>query len=258
MVHLVGYNSSRGAETDVLLLVMRDIFWQSFWMRVYFGYERVAQVVRRRTGILNLFRKPSLDGKYFCYKEPFLCFAIEEIAAHFPRAKFLHIVRDGRDNADSMERSYPDALSDRVLMNERLAGNKNSEIGIPWPHGSYFLPWWIDSGSADEFIRSSQYGRCVWMWREMVSRAANCGRALPGPDRYLEFKYESIVTEPRENAGASTFRLSGVQTGAHRLKKFNSARIGSIGISRSRQPQAKIDEADRIAGDLLRDFGYGS
>ncbi len=217
------------------------------------GWHRSSDV---RTGILNLFRKPSLDGKYFCYKEPFLCFAIEEIAAHFPRAKFLHIVRDGRDNADSMERSYPDALSDRVLMNERLAGNKNSEIGILRPYGNYFLPWWIDSGSADEFIRSSQYGRCVWMWREMVSRAANCGRAL-GPDRYLEFKYESIVTEPRENA-LRILGFLGFKPAPHRLKKFNSARIGSIGISRNRQPQAKIDEADRIAGDLLRDFGYGS
>jgi len=208
----------------------------------------------RRKSIINLLRKPNIDGTYFCYKDPFLCFCVEHLAGHFSNAKFVHIIRDARDNADSMERSYPTALADEVLTDERLANNNNSEIGIyrAWQH--YYLPWWVPENRESEFIGHSQFGRCVWMWREMVTRAASCGQTL-GSARYLEIRYEDMVTAPQESAKRISEFL-GIADMRRLLKKLNMSRVSSVGINKRRQPQVKIDEANRIAGDVLKRFGY--
>jgi hypothetical protein len=254
LMHLIAHRASIGEDVEPLLLMMRDVFWQSFWRRVFFGSERVGEIVTRRKPILNLFRRPSIDGVSFCYKEPFLCFAIEQVARHFPNAKFLHIVRDGRDCADSLQRTYADALSDDVLTDERLATNKNSEIGIFRQWQNYYLPWWIPAGRESEFVGRSTYGRCVWMWKEMVARATGCGRTLGSP-RYLELSYKDLVTAPTEHA-RRIIEFLGIGDMPCLVRRMRQARITSVGINKRRQPQARIDEANQIAGDFFRQFGY--
>jgi len=141
LMHLIGTVESEDTR-DALLSSVRDIFWQSFWRRYYFRHEQIALLTSRTIRLRELLAKPSLEGKLFCYKEPFLCFAIEHFAAHFPNAKFLHIIRDGRDNADSMERTYGDALSDDVLSDDLLSYNKVSEIGFWNRVDGFNHPWW--------------------------------------------------------------------------------------------------------------------
>ncbi|HEV8071802.1 MAG TPA: sulfotransferase [Planctomycetaceae bacterium] len=254
LMHLIGYDASRGEDVDPLLLTMRDAFWQSFWRRVFFGSERIGEVVTRRKPLRNLFRRPSLDGISFCYKEPFLCFAIEQVARHFPNAKFLHIVRDGRDCADSLERTYADALSNDVLTDEHLAKNKNSEIGIYRHWQNYYLPWWIPTGREAEFVGHSTYGRCVWMWSEMVGRAASCGRTL-GSTRYLELGYKELVTNPSEHA-RRIIEFLAIGDLPRLVKRMGKAQVTSVGINKRRQSPERLDEANRIAGDLFRQLGY--
>lgn len=91
----------------------------------------------------SFFFPPSLSGLTFCYKEPFLCFAAKEFAEHFPSARFIHIIRDGRDNADSLCRSYGDALSDKVLTSQILSLSKVSEIGFYKTSSGFNYPYWV-------------------------------------------------------------------------------------------------------------------
>src|SRR5262249_52261834 len=118
-------------------------------------------------------------GALFCYKEPFLCFPAEKFARYFPNARFVHIVRDGRDNADSLERTYPHALSDPVVRNDFLSRNKNSEIGLWEKLDGVNVPWWVAPADAARFGRLSRYERCVLMWREMTRRARVLSRVVP-------------------------------------------------------------------------------
>jgi Sulfotransferase family len=256
LLHLVGDRASRGEDVAPLLLAMRDNFWQAFWRRVFFFSERVGEVAARQKPLSNLFQRPHLDGISFCYKEPFLCFAIDQVAQHFPKAKFLHIVRDGRDCADSLERTYTAALSDEVLTDERLAQSKNSEIGVYRRWEKYFMPWWIPTGREAEFISHSTYGRCVWMWKEMVARAANCGHTL-GSTRYLELSYNELVSAPREHSQRIVDFLH-IGDMPRLVKRMDRALTTSVGINKRRQTQERIDEANQIAGDLFRQFGYGA
>jgi hypothetical protein len=256
LMHLIALRSSQSCREDCqhLLNVMRDVFWQAFWRRILFRTERVAQVFARRKSLRWALMRPTLDGRLFCYKEPFLCFAVDEICNYFTAAKIVHIVRDGRDNADSMLRSYPHALCDEVLGDLWLATNKNSEIGIPRAFGKHYVPWWIEAGEEEQFLHCSQYGRCIWMWREMVSRVIACGRQI-GPERYLELRYESVVREPLKNAERilNFLKLSASGSLLNRLKRGHSA---SIGIGRKRQTANALNDAGRIAGPLLDTLGY--
>jgi hypothetical protein len=254
LLHLIGSSAARGEDVEDMLLVMRDVFWQSFWRRRYLRRERLMEVLRGRRTPRSLLEGPRLEGALFGYKEPFLCFAMEQVAGHFPKSRFVHIIRDGRDAADSLDRTYPDALSDRVLADETLVANKGAEIGVHRLHDRYHLPWWVPCGEEARFIACSRYGRYIWMWKDMVSRALKCGHSLD-KQRYLELRYESVLTRPVETARQIVDFLD-VKPSRRLLGRLKRCRPGTIGVARRRQPQASLDEANEIAGGLLQKLGY--
>ncbi len=255
LMHLIGNSGAHGDHRHYLLL-MRDIFWQAFWRRRLRQSDRLLQVLQGKRSITNVLRPLSLDGAIFCYKEPFLCFAVEQVAAHFQNSRFIHIIRDGRDNADSLERTYPEALSDAVLSTVSLAERKSSEIGVWRMCGSHCIPWWVEQGSERAFVACSVYGRYIWMWKEMVARVIKMGKEL-GDKRYIELRYEETVSSPAESASRLVDFL-GVGVNRGLLRALRRAKKDSIGIGGRRQSSAHLLEAESIAADLLESLGYGT
>lgn len=253
-MHAIGYRDLCGESTGDIMLAMRDIFWQAFHRRRLSRLDGLVQVVRRRKSPRYILRKRNLNSALFCYKEPFMCFAMRQLAEQFPQSKIIHIIRDGRDNADSLERTYPHALSDEVLSDEFLATNKNSEIGIFRRHERYCIPWWVTPGEESRFIKVSRYARCVWMWKEMVDRVRECGTEL-GESRYLEVRYESLANDPLVHASRIA-RFLNVTPEPYFLRAIRGVRTVSVGISKKRQDKATIEEANFIAGDLMQRLGY--
>lgn len=252
MCHLLA-TENRPDREAALLASIRDVFWGAFWHRRYSRAERAVAVLRGRLSVRAALRPPSLAGALFCYKEPFLCFAADKVARHFPAARFVHIVRDGRDNADSLERSYPHALSDQVVGCDVLSGNKNSEIGLWEKRGGVNVPWWVPAAEAGLFGRLSRYERCVLMWREMTRRAREVGRLAP--DRYFEVRYEDLVRDPMHwGQGLATFL--GREFDGRARRAFRGAVTGSVAIARRNQDADRIRAAEALAGPLLRDLGY--
>jgi len=253
MMHQIGNLEKKGMNAEGLTYLMRDIFWQSFWRRSHFFSHRVGATISKRR-FSDLLKKPSLEGKAFCYKEPFMCFAAPAIVKAFPTAKFIHIIRDGRDNADSMERSYPTALSDEVLQSDMLVENKSSEVGVHYKFNGFNIPWWVDESDAKSFISLSQYERFVWMWREMVGLAKKAG-ALAGTKRYLEVRYEAIVSEPEASA-KKILNFLGYPASRKLLQSLGNGNQKSVGIAKKRQSESKLKNASDIAGELLFELGY--
>lgn len=253
MMHEIGRMAKAGEDYKEMTLLMRDIFWQSFWRRSMFFKERVGSLLSKKD-FSGLFKKPELEGKIFCYKEPFMCFGMEQVAEEFPNAKFIHIIRDGRDNADSMERSYPLALSDETLKDLHMVRNKSSEIGAFYKVGDFHIPWWVDQDKAEDFINHSHYERFIWMWREMVSRVINCGRKLD-PSRYIEVRYESVVSDP-VNSATKILQFMDEKPSKKLIGALNKGHQRSVGISQSRQSEDNLKGALSIAGRLLSDLGY--
>ncbi|PPK85899.1 sulfotransferase family protein [Neolewinella xylanilytica] len=261
MMHLIGsmtedgerFGNPNASAVKTLMQSIRDIFWQSFWRRRYYRGERLKNLYYRNNSLQEFLRPPSMDDAVFCYKEPFLCFAAEAFAEEFTNARFVHIIRDGRDNADSMVRRYPDALSDRVLQSPELTQNKISEVGPYDMVDGTIVPWWVPAADRDSFIHADPFVRYAIMWREMVLRAR---RLAPlGPDRYLEVKYEDFVSSPIEEAEKILAFLGNRMSPALR-KRLEKARTGSISIAKQNQGEEKYRAATSAAEDLLRELGY--
>lgn len=258
MMHLVA--SAQPETREALLQVVKDVFWHGFTRKCLFADERLKRVRQRDLSPLSFLREHYGDRALsvhararFAYKEPFLAFCAQEFADFFPTAHFVHIIRDGRDAADSLERTYPHALSDQVLRNPVLADCKSSEIGPTRPWEGWLVPWWVPAEESGEFVKATRYGRCIRLWREMVERGRR--PAATHPARYHELRYEEFVRRPRETFVDLSERLGIRELGAvgRRLRK---ATTSSVGIGGRNQGAERLCEAERIAGPLLRKLGY--
>ena len=253
LMHVLGRNKGVFGSSEILDVV-RDIFWQHFWRGIYTKGDRVKRWLQGKIGLFEMFATPNLEGKFFCYKEPFLCFAVDPFAISFPKSKFIHIIRDGRDNADSMARTYPYALSDEVLTSDFYSLNKNSEIGFWIKEDGFNFPWWVPKNEWAKFREMSKYQRCVRLWVEMTARARSLRETLP-PDRYLEIRYEDFVSKPFE-IGKKILDFLGSNDSPKFNKNIGKANINSVNIAMKNQGKSEIAKANEIAGELLLKLGY--
>jgi len=254
LMHYIG-NMPDGTEKINLMHVVRDIFWQSFWRRRVSRLEKLKKVLNKSLPISKLFSKKNyFEKSSFCYKEPFLCFAAKDFALYFPNAVFIHIIRDGRDNADSLDRTYPDALSDEVLMSDLLSLNKVSEIGFWENIDGFNVPYWVPEHERLNFHSMSKFERCVIMWREMVLMGRELKDMLP-KDRYYEIRYEALVQNPIDE-GQKILDFLGKEMSNTVKNKLNKAYSSSVGISKNRINPEKMEKANSLAGNLLNELGY--
>lgn len=274
LMHLLG-RTAPGAEREALTDAVNAIFCEAIFHRSTFRSERLAQLYQRNITVADFLRRPVLADQVLLYKEPFLCFAAEVFAEAFPPSKFIHIVRDGRDNADSLDRRYPLALSDEVLLSAELSASSQSEVGFWRRVNGFNFPWWVAPADEAAFRSLDKYGRCVWLWREMTVRARRVRAMLPaerrpdglerptlnaewgrdGAERYLEIRYEDLVREP-QLWGDRLLAFLGRPDSRLFRRKLGKAFQGSVRISKKNQSEARRAEAERIAGDLLRELGY--
>jgi hypothetical protein len=189
----------------------------------------------------------------FAYKEPFLVFAATVFAEHFKNSKFIHIIRDGRDCADSMVRTYPHALVDQVLRDPVLGRLKGSEIGLARRWHEWHLPWWLPEGTEEAFVRLQPYCRYVFMWHVMVGQGLSLGRMLPA-ERYLELRYEDFCRQPHE-AGQRILAFLGCQSCRPFRRILGSMTTRSVKCH-VRQEARILQEANHVGKSLLRELNY--
>jgi hypothetical protein len=194
--------------------------------------------------------RAELDGNLrFCEKTPTNAFLIPFLDRAFPDAQVIHIVRDGRDAAAShMHKPW------------LLASARDSGIREPggYLHGP-FAPWWVEPDRRDEFERTSDAHRMIWAWRRYTDAALTAGPAL-GPARYLELRYETLVTHPGD-AGEKILDFLGVSRPASRsrfMTALGRAEEGSIGSWKDAFDAEQLAEIEGDSGPLLRELGYSA
>lgn len=187
---------------------------------------------------------------FVIYKEPFLAFSPEFTFNALPDCKIIHIYRDGRDCADSLERRY------QVLTDEKLMTLQTAEMPLGRKFDHRYVPWWVQEGREEEFLSYSPFLRSVWMWSVMVN---SCRTFFSKPDvaasdRVLEVKYEDLVSDPLAHMEKICSFL-GHRSNSRLAAAFRKASIRSVGIHRNRE-QKEIDIANTIAEMELKAFGY--
>jgi hypothetical protein len=253
LMHLFGSEQLPPPVEEHLLWIQRQIFWRAFLEMHDSRMCAFRDALRTRNWKLLRRHRWPLAEFLFVYKEPFLSFACEQFARHFTRSKFIHTIRDGRDCADSMVRTYPHALRDEVLRDRLLWRLKGSEIGVARSWNEWHLPWWLPEGAEEEFLSLMPFGRYVWMWQEMVRRGKVLAEQL-GPERVFELRYEEFCERPQE-VGQRTAAFLGVPFSRSFERFLRTVTTRSVGCHRTQSPEV-LAEAERVGAPLLEELGY--
>ena len=203
-----------------------------------------------RSGLAGLAR--ALRGERqvdrLVFKEPFLSLAPESVLEGLPTAPVVHLVRDGRDCANSLVRSYD------VLTDERLTTLNHSEMRVGRKVDHRYVPWWVEEGAEDDFLSATPYVRAIWMWKAMLERCTSAFEVPSAAERVLTVRYEAFMEEPLRwgEHVAAHFGATPSSPFRHRLSGAHTASIGKF----RRRDAAEIAAAERVAGDMLARLGY--
>lgn len=187
----------------------------------------------RRT--LTLARRLGLVGAQRAVEQtPETAFVLAAARRALPEAKFVHIVRDGRDVVCS--------LLERGWLSEGRRGEAD-DAGLSFGVDPRF---WVEPERAEEFGRVSEARRAAWAWRRYVSAAR-------GAEPY-EVRYEDLAEDPERVAeGLADFlaaprsELAGVLAAAH---------AHSVGRHRADLGADELRDVIAESGGLLRELGY--
>lgn len=124
-----------------------------------------------------------------------LSWLIGDLAALFPHAKFVHLVRDGRKVAGSYFHKLGDECYDdrsTAILRAHVDGNAPA----PPPEKKY---WWPlprpDAPGVRDFPRYHQFDRIAWHWSEINRVILNDLVAIPS-DQKLFVKLEELRSRP--------------------------------------------------------------
>ena len=182
-----------------------------------------------------------------------LSWLIPDLAVLFPRARFVHLVRDGRKVASSyFHKLGAETYDDRS--NAILQAYYDGKAPAPPPEKPY---WWPvprrGDPQADAFRAFDQFQRICWHWAEINRVALDVLAALP-PERTLFVRLEDL--RESEALARDLYQFLGL---AHDPADFALfARPHNV----NRPEDRLLDAAQRaqftsIAGGMLERLGYG-
>lgn len=207
--------------------------------------DRAARVFRTTYGLLQV--AAGEGGRRFVEKNPENCFVVPFLVRAFPDARFVQIIRDGRDVAVShAEKPW---LSARAA--EDGGHGRAGNAWGPWAR------WWVEPERAEEFAAAGDLTRTAWAWRRFTEAARGHLAELP-PERVLTVRYEDVVTDP-ESAAVTLARFLGHDDPPEPLRQaLLRADPRSLGRWRRSLDAAGIADVEKEAGALLGELGYTS
>jgi hypothetical protein len=190
--------------------------------------RRLRQMLERVRGLALVRNLRAVE------QTPETAFALAAALRAYPRAKVVHMVRDGRDVACS-------------LLAKGWLGDRDARDDVGSPYGGHARSW-VEPDRAAEFECASEARRAGWAWRSYLT-AARVG----APDA-LEVRYEALAADPIRTA---TRIAEYIDADPAPLAQALSAVHGeSVGRWRRDLTAAQIADVEAEAGPLLRELGY--
>jgi hypothetical protein len=185
-----------------------------------------------------------------------LSWLIPDLAALFPEARFVHLVRDGRKVAGSYFRKLADeCYDDRSTAILRAHVENPDAVPAPPPEKKY---WWPlprrDDPLADAFRGFDQFERIAWHWSEINRVILNDLLSVPQSQRTF-VRLEDLCERP--GVVRALFEFLGLEFREEFFAMF--ARPHNV----NRPEDKLLDEGqraafDRIAGAMMDRLGYAS
>jgi len=183
-----------------------------------------------------------------------LSWLIPELAAAFPQARFVHLVRDGRKVASSYFHKLGDeCYDDRSTAILQAHYDAPETHPAPPPEKKY---WWPlprhGAGDAEKFRSFSQFERICWHWAEVNHLALEELSRLPG-ERTMFVRLEELRASPSEVRALYDFldlpwrdEAYGVFARPHNVNRPEDRLLDA----------AQRAQFEAIAGDMLARLGY--
>lgn len=191
---------------------------------------------------------------FWCDSSNKLSWLIPELAALFPDAKFVHLVRDGRKVAGSYFRKLAaECYDDRSTAIFQAFYDDPASNPAPPPEKKY---WWPvprkNSPDAQTFRLLDQFGRIAWHWAE-INRVILKSLSGITESRQHFVRLEELRSNPETVKSLLHFLNLGYRDEhfalfrrPHNVNKPQDALL----------TQHERDVFDRIAGTMLRRLGY--
>jgi len=148
------------------------------------SFEEAKKFYRRVFKLLMIFAPRG--GNRFVEKTPRNIFIASTLYKIFPKAKFIHIIRDGRDVVCSLLKK-PWYVERSKYSGKREPGGYRYG---PYPH------FYIEKDRRDGYRKTTDVHRCIWIWKSHVAQGLKLRKELP-QNTYYEIKYESLVYNPK-------------------------------------------------------------
>jgi Sulfotransferase family len=195
--------------------------------------EVAARRIRRTLAVAR--RLGLVSGLRAVEQTPETVFVAEAAALAFPSARFVHIVRDGRDVACS--------LLDRGWLSQGRGGG--DDAGLPYGAEPRF---WVEPDRVEEFRTTSDARRAAWAWRAYVQAA----RSLH--ERAHEIRYERMVADP--DAVAAELAVFLDAPASELARALRGAHDESVGRFRRDLTPEQLADVESEAGKLLAELSY--
>ncbi len=192
----------------------------------------------------------------------------EFVHAVFPDAYFIHLIRDGRDVAESARRMWRAPMDRRAVLQKLRAfplaalptyglqyARAYLERGLGHRDGSVST-WGPRWRGIDQDVRArSLLEVCAIQWRRSVE-ASLAGLATMDPERVVEVRYEELCANPVQEAERllSFAKLSPSRS----VRDYAAQKIVSRNVKKAqdRLTAGELGAISRHAGPLLASLGY--
>ncbi len=166
---------------------------------------------------------------------PETSFVLAAALRAYPRARALHVIRDGRDVVCSLlERGWLSA-----------ARTGADDVGHPFGSQARF---WVEHARAADFDRLSDAARAAYAWRRYVNAVRAVG------ERTLELRYETLAADPAATARSVAAHL---HVDPEPLQEaFAHAHGQSVARWRRDLTEKQLRDVEAEAGELLEELGY--
>lgn len=195
-----------------------------------------SEAARRLRRTLRVARRVGLVGAVRPVEQtPELAHVVDVLPLAFPRARTIHIIRDGRDVVAS--------LLDKPWL--RSAEVSTDDAGLAYGAHARF---WVEPERRAEFESASDTRRAAWTWRSYVTAA----RSAATPT--FELRYEELAAEPAAVAARLAPFLDAAE---HQLTaSLGAVHASSVGRYRRDLDAEQLADVVAEAGDLLGELGY--
>lgn len=179
---------------------------------------------------------------------------IPELAELLPKAKFVHLVRDGRKVASSYFHKLNDeCYDDHSTAVFRAYARSGGAVPAPPPEKKF---WWplprLSDPVAREFDQFDQFQRIAWHWAEInhviLEALAQIPRERQHFVRLEDLRYERCATKGLFEFLGITFSddIAGLFTRPHNVNRPEDQLLSAH----------QRGQFERIAGAMMKELGY--